>query len=166
LHGYLSQQTNIEIKTTHFVKKNNNGLTITTLRNPYEAITSHVAMSINSNKNKENVDEEIIKKSLEYAALKYLSFHKDIEEVSNKFISYEELIKNPEHVLKDLYTSLNIVPISNNMSLPVWKDGHTEGYVVSSKNLNFYDNIKKYIYKTKNIDSCVSIYEKLKKEKL
>jgi hypothetical protein len=163
LHGYLLQQINVKINTTHFAKNEKSDILITTVRNPIDTISSHVSMTLKNDKNNKIINEKVILQSCNYSLLKYIMFYKDIKNIADVFISYKKLMEDPQKTLSSLYEKLNLKPINNDIDVPIWRDGHTDGYIVSSKNLKFYNDVKVILKDCKQIKECIDIYNDLEK---
>jgi hypothetical protein len=163
LHGYLSVQTNLTIKGTHFPKSENNFLTVSTLRNPIDTLTSHVSMHLNQTDSKKYTDEQNIKNLCILAASKYISFYNDIEKITDNIILYDRLLDDPNKTLLKFYNKNKIKPISNSLNGTKWKDNYKDGYIVSSKKLFFYNDVKYFLSQIDQIDECQYIYKKIEK---
>jgi hypothetical protein len=146
-----------DINKTHDMVKDDS-LKISIVRNPYESISSFVAMDCGFNPEKNILD--ITDKAIEL----YASFQKYLlEDFDGIIFSYDALINVPERVLREIEAKFSLEPKNKNTLVSnITPDSPGHYHVVSSKNLDLMKTAKQIIER-KHLAECFNLYQEVLK---
>lgn len=161
LRSYIMQRYGVkkeEINKTHDMIKDDS-LKISIVRNPYESITSSMAMESNFNPDKNILDTADHRINLYTSFQKYL-----LEDFDGIIFSYDALINIPEKVLSEIETIFNLESKNKNTLISnITADSPNYNHVASSKALDSM-KIAKQVIDRKDLSKCFKLYQEVLKK--
>jgi hypothetical protein len=157
-----------EIPYTHLQTKNDLAIdlydeVITIVRNPYDAISSFVAMEIHYFDSVKNfyIDdrENFIKEYILNRVNEYNAFHLKMMDKATIIISFEDLTSNTQDVINFIAKKLNI-ELKNNIVKDLVVNNEKLKFLKTSKNSEVYKDVANII-NSLNLDNSLDIYNNL-----
>jgi hypothetical protein len=162
LQSYLLQRyslTQEDIEKTHKLLVNDNPLKVSIVRNPYESISSMMAMEA------EFYPERTIDEICERRIKKYISFYEYLlTNFDGIIFSYDALLTVPESVLLAIENSFGISKKNNNILISTLVASDIKGnHTVSSKNLRSMKYVKQKLDRV-DLSECFKLYKEVLKK--
>jgi hypothetical protein len=157
LQDRIFQHTGVYIKKYHSLKNNK---MITIIRDPFDMLTSKLAMTVFYEKDDKTINDiknNKITKDLE----EYLSFINQVDISSHPFIfiDYEDLTIKPIETIQALASIINLPIINKNYKENTIKDYAEYSHLVSSKKSEQYEEIKSYV-EAMDLSNLYDFYDK------
>jgi hypothetical protein len=159
LKAHMEQKLDdISIHTTHLLTCKDYDYIITILRDPIKSVGSFVAMNCYFDKNITEKDEEKIIQYSNWAKLKYIATYEEMIKECDLFVLYDELVSDPNNVIKKIAKSLDIKTKDINFNQSVIVDKPSNKHLVSSKNTKYYDLSLELVAKN-NTDAMYNVFD-------
>lgn len=159
LKAHMKQRLeNVSIETTHLLKNKNYDHIITLVRDPIYSIASFVAMNCYFDKTIKPSDQTAIIKYCKWAKLKYIGTYEEMIKECDTFISYHELINNPDDVIEKISNKLNIKINDNIFNQSLITDKPSNKHLISSKNTEYYDISLKLVSEVLGLDEADNLF--------
>jgi hypothetical protein len=145
LQDRILQHTGVYIKKYHTVKNNK---MITIARDPIDAITSKLAMSVFYDKDNKTIND-IRNNKMTKDIEEYLEGAKkvDLDKDFHIVIDYRDLMSHPLETTMAVAEIINLPIINKDYKESTIKDIPEISHLVSSKNVDEYEEIKEYVEK-------------------